>query len=135
MTSVTLWDYCLARVSRFCHKNWYTKFVQSPCHKCSVCEQKQHLMNMSCELIELLQTDADFLSQFIACNWKVGLWVMAQKLSCNHPRKRTSCHFGKKPCQFKWNIKSLLICFLNIDGVIPDDILVIWLMKNSVVLP
>jgi histone-lysine N-methyltransferase SETMAR len=84
-------------------------------------DQKQHRLEVCMELKEHVRNDPDFLSKVVTGDesWIYGYdpetkQQLSQWKSPSSPRP-------KKAWQVKSNVKSMLICFFDIDGIIHKE--------------
>lgn len=84
-------------------------------------EQKQHHLEVCRELQQQLQEDPNFLSKVVTGDesWVYGYDPETKQQSSK--RKSPSSPRIKKFWQFKSNIKSMLICFFDKDGIVHKE--------------
>ncbi|PNF20516.1 hypothetical protein B7P43_G06298 [Cryptotermes secundus] len=84
-------------------------------------EQKQHRLEVCRELQQQLQEDPNFLSKVVTGDesWVYGYNPESKQQSSQW--KSPSSPRPKKARQVKSNIKSMLICFFDIDGIVHKE--------------
>jgi hypothetical protein len=81
-------------------------------------DQKQHQLEVSMDLKEHVSNDPDFLSKVITGNES---WIDGYDPEIKQQSSKCKCPFSpwlKKKLQVKSNVKSILICFFDSDGII-----------------
>jgi histone-lysine N-methyltransferase SETMAR len=81
-------------------------------------DQKQHRLEVRMKLKEQVRNDPDFLSKVVTCD---ECWIYGYDPETKHQSSQWKCPSSPLPMkaqQVKSNVKSMPICFFDIDGLI-----------------
>jgi hypothetical protein len=84
-------------------------------------DQKQHRLDVCMELKEQVRNDRDFLSKVVTGD---EIWIYGYDPETKQQSSQKKCPPAprtKKARQVKSNVKSMLICFFDIDGIIHKE--------------
>ena len=84
-------------------------------------DQKQHRLEVSMDLKEHVSNDPDFLSKVITGDESCVDGYDSEIKQQSSQWKCPSSPWLKKTLQVKSNVKSVLICFFNSDGIIHKE--------------